>query len=169
VNQLWAPWRMELVSKGEPPSGGCIFCDLPRGADDRSNLILGRTEHTFAILNRFPYNNGHLMVVPRVHQSDLDRLADAEWAELGEMLRVADRIVRKAYGPHGTNLGMNLGRVAGAGIADHLHWHIVPRWNGDTNFMPVIAETKVMVEHLDALWEKLRPLFDSMYSRVKSW
>ena len=160
---------MELVSKGEPAGEGCIFCDLPRGKDDRENLILGRTEHTFAILNRFPYNNGHLLVVPRAHQSDLERLDDAEWAELGEMLRVADRIVRKAYGPHGTNLGMNLGRVAGAGIADHLHWHIVPRWNGDTNFMPVIAETKVMVEHLQASWEKLRPLFESTYTRVRAW
>jgi ATP adenylyltransferase len=168
MEQLWAPWRMELVSKGEPPPG-CIFCDLPKAADDRENLILGRTKNTFAILNKFPYNNGHLMVVPRSHTSELDGLGDEEHAELGEMLRVALRLVRKGYGPHGANVGMNLGRIAGAGIADHLHWHVVPRWNGDTNFMPVIGETKVMVEHLLASWDRLRPLFDAEYSQVKTW
>lgn len=160
---------MELVSRPEAARGGCIFCDLPRGTDDRNNLILGRTASTFAILNRFPYNNGHLMVVPRAHLGDLDGLADAEHAELAGMLRVASRLVRKAYGPHGSNIGMNLGRSAGAGIADHLHWHIVPRWNGDTNFMPVLGETKVMVEHLEASFDRLRPLFDAEFTTVKSW
>ena len=169
MEKLWAPWRMELVSKGEPEPGGCIFCDLPRGTDDRKNLILGRTANTFAILNRFPYNNGHLMVVPRAHVSDLESLPDGDYAELGSMLRVALRLVRGSYAPHGSNVGMNLGRSAGAGIADHLHWHIVPRWNGDTNFMPVLGETKVMVEHLEASWDRLRPLFDKEFTKVKTW
>jgi len=167
MEKLWAPWRLELIERGAPAKG-CIFCDLPRSADDRENLILGRTQRTFAILNRFPYNNGHLMVVPRSHQSDLSALGRDEHAELSEMLRVAVRLVGKAYGPDGHNVGMNLGRAAGAGIADHLHWHVVPRWNGDTNFMPVLGETKVMIEHLHASWERLRPLFDAEYSTVKS-
>ncbi|HKB77088.1 MAG TPA: HIT domain-containing protein [Myxococcales bacterium] len=171
MDQLWAPWRMELVSKGEAPSG-CIFCDLPLERDDRKNLILGRTGRTFAMLNKYPYNNGHLMVIPRMHASDVHALPDADYQELSDMLRVALRLVGRAYAPQGANLGMNLGRVAGAGIADHLHWHVVPRWGGDTNFMPVLADTKVMVEHLNATWDRLRPLFDAEYRRgepVTSW
>jgi len=171
VDQLWAPWRMELVSKGEPPSG-CIFCELPLERDDRKNLILGRTGRTFAMLNKYPYNNGHLMVIPRQHASDVHALSEVDYQELSEMLRVALRLVGRGYAPHGANLGMNLGRVAGAGIADHLHWHVVPRWGGDTNFMPVLTDTKVMVEHLNASWERLRPLFDAEYRRgaaVTSW
>lgn len=171
MDQLWAPWRMELLDKGAVPAG-CIFCDLPRAANDQENLILGRSANTFAILNKYPYNNGHLMVVPRRHTSDLLSLSADESSELTEMLRVALKLVTKAYAPHGANLGMNLGRTAGAGIADHLHWHIVPRWNGDTNFMPVLSDTKVMVEHLSASWQKLRPLFDGEYLHgepVRSW
>ncbi len=168
MDQLWAPWRMELIAKGDA-KGGCIFCDLPRSRDDRENLILGRTQHTFAILNRFPYNNGHLMVVPRAHVADLLSLPPAEHAELAEMLRVAVGLVGRAYAAQGYNLGMNLGRVAGAGIADHLHWHLVPRWGGDTNFMPVLGDTKVMIEHLHASWDRLRPLFDAGFSKVAQW
>lgn len=162
MEQLWAPWRMELIEKGGK-SPGCIFCELPRATDDRENLILGRTRHTFAILNRFPYNNGHLMVVPRAHTADLAAMPREEHEELAQMLRVAVRMVEQAYAPHGCNLGMNLGRAAGAGIAEHLHWHVVPRWNGDTNFMPVVGDTKVMIEHLHASWDRLRPLFDQEF------
>ncbi len=168
MDQLWAPWRVELIEKGAPAKG-CIFCELPRSANDRENLVLGRTQRTFAILNRFPYNNGHLMVVPRSHEADLSALDRDEHAELSEMLRVAVRLVGRAYGPAGHNIGMNLGRAAGAGIADHLHWHVVPRWAGDTNFMPVLGDTKVMIEHLHASWDRLRPLFEAEYSTVKSW
>ena len=171
MDQLWAPWRMELVSQGEAPKG-CIFCDLPRRTDDRETLVLGRTQRTFAMLNKFPYNNGHLMVIPRLHASDVHALPDEDYQELSEMLRVALRLVGRAYAPHGANLGMNLGRVAGAGIADHLHWHVVPRWGGDTNFMPVLSDTKVMIEHLHASWDRMRPLFDAEYRRgapVTSW
>jgi len=162
MDVLWAPWRMELIEK-KPSATGCIFCDLPKAGDDRGNLILGRSRHTFSILNRFPYNNGHLMVVPSRHIADLTAMPADEHAELAEMLRVAVRLLGKAYGAQGYNVGMNLGPVAGAGIADHLHWHAVPRWNGDTNFMPVIGDTKVMIEHLTASWERLRPLFDTEY------
>jgi len=168
MDQLWAPWRMELIEKGGAQQG-CIFCDLPRQTEDRENLVLGRTPHTFAILNRFPYNNGHLMVVPRSHLADLGALPDDEHQELAAKLRVAVRILGEAYRAQGYNLGMNLGTVAGAGIAAHLHWHVVPRWNGDTNFMPVLGDTKVMIEHLHASWDRLRPVFDREFSAGPPW
>jgi ATP adenylyltransferase len=152
---------MEFIEAPKP--GGCIFCDFPAEEGDeadRRNLIAHRSGSAFTILNRFPYNSGHLMVVPRAHVAALDALAGEELADLqGELLR-AVQVVRDVYRPEGMNVGMNLGRVAGAGIADHLHWHIVPRWGGDTNFMPVLADTKVMVEHLEASWEKLRRAFE---------
>ena len=168
MEQLWAPWRMELIDKGEAPAG-CIFCDLPKSSNDRENLILGRSPRTFAILNKFPYNNGHLMVVPRRHTADPHALDPDEFLELQEMLRTALGILQAAYAPHGANLGMNLGKVAGAGVADHLHWHLVPRWGGDTNFMPVLGDTKVMIEHLHASWERMRPLFDARYTKGTKW
>ena len=167
MNQLWAPWRMDLIEQGSQK--GCIFCDLPAAAKDRENLVLGRSEHTFAILNRFPYNNGHLMVVPRRHLADIADLRADEYAELGEKLRVAIRLLGAAYKAQGYNVGLNLGQVAGAGIADHVHWHVVPRWNGDTNFMPVLGDTKVMIEHLYASWDRLRPLFEREFTSVKAW
>ncbi len=157
MNRLWAPWRQELIAGGAP--AGCIFCDLPaqEGSDaDRRNLVLGRSRHSFVILNKFPYNNGHLMVVPRRHTADFAALPAEEAADLGTLLQIAVRALQASYAPDGVNLGMNLGRVAGAGIADHLHWHAVPRWNGDTNFMPVLGETKVMIEDLGRSWERLR-------------
>jgi ATP adenylyltransferase len=177
---------MELIEKALSPvhpGTGCIFCDLPcapaapeagaRAAVDRECLILGRTPRSFAILNKYPYNNGHLMVVPRHHTGDLGALEADEHLELSEMLRVALKLLQECYGPHGANIGMNMGRVAGAGVDAHLHWHIVPRWNGDTNFMPVLGDTKVMIEHLYASWERLRPLFDAEYhwrgSKVVEW
>jgi ATP adenylyltransferase len=165
VNQLWAPWRVEFIegSKGPKPAG-CIFCDFPaqQGAEaDRKNLILGRSRHSFAILNKFPYNNGHLMVVPRRHTADFAGLPKDEATDLTELLQLALKALTQVYRPEGHNLGMNLGQVAGAGIADHLHWHAVPRWNGDTNFMPVIGETKVMIEHLTASYDRLRAAFEA--------
>lgn len=161
MDTLWAPWRMEFIL-GEKPKG-CIFCLFPaeEGAEaDRKNLIVGRTRHSFAILNRFPYNNGHLMVIPRRHTADFTSLGDEELEDLHRLLRLSLSVVKEGYNPQGYNIGMNLGAVAGAGIAEHLHYHIVPRWGGDTNFMPVIGETKVMVEHLLQSYDKLRPLFD---------
>ena len=168
MDQLWAPWRMDLIEKGQP-QGGCIFCDLPRRSNDKDNLILGRTRNAFAILNKFPYNNGHLMIVPRTHTGDIGKLSPEEYPELDEALRTAIRLLGAAYKAQGYNVGMNLGQVAGAGIADHLHWHVVPRWNGDTNFMPVLGETKVMIEHLHASWDRLRAPFEKEFSTVASW
>lgn len=161
MDVLWAPWRMEFI-KAEAPAG-CIFCDFPAqtGADaDRKNLVLGRSPLSFAILNKFPYNNGHLMVIPRRHTAEFTSLSPEESQDLHRLLQLSVRILSEAYRPDGFNVGMNLGRSAGAGIADHLHYHVVPRWNGDTNFMPAIAQTKVMIEHLQASHDRLRPLFD---------
>lgn len=159
MQTLWAPWRMEYIKQDKPQ--GCIFCTLPAEDRDRDNLVLGRSEHAFAMLNRFPYNSGHLMVIPRRHVADLGALPEAEFEDLQRLLRAAAAVLGEVYRPEGMNVGMNLGRIAGAGIAEHLHWHLVPRWGGDTNFMPVVAETKVMVEHLDQAWERLRPRFDA--------
>lgn len=157
---LWAPWRMEFIRAAKPDR--CIFCDFPAEVGeeaDRRNLIVHRTPHAFAILNRYPYNSGHLMVVPRVHQSDLEALAPEVLRDLTEELARAVAAVKQAYRPEGLNVGMNLGPVAGAGIADHLHWHVVPRWKGDTNFMPVIADLRVVPEALDESWARLRAGF----------
>jgi ATP adenylyltransferase len=141
---------------------GCIFCDLPaqEGEEaDRRNLVVHRSPHSFAILNRYPYNSGHLMVVPRQHLSALEDLPPEPFADLHQELARALAAVKRAYRPEGMNLGMNLGRVGGAGIADHLHWHVVPRWIGDTNFMPVIGDVRVVPEALDEAWGRLRAAF----------
>jgi ATP adenylyltransferase len=156
---LWAPWRMEFIRAEK--SEGCIFCDFPAQgeANDRRNLIVHRSARSFTILNRYPYNAGHLMVIPRAHVADFDHLGAEELADLNEELRLAVAVVRRVCGPEGLNVGMNLGKVAGAGIVDHMHWHVVPRWAGDNNFMPVLADQRVVVEHLDATWERLRAGF----------
>ncbi len=161
MNQpLWAPWRMEYIASDKPK--GCIFCGFMSAApgDDRKNLVVHRTAHAFTCLNRFPYNSGHLMVIPRQHGAELGALAPDAWSALQDELRRAERVVRGVYRPEGLNLGMNLGQIAGAGILDHLHWHIVPRWAGDNNFMPVLADTRVVVQSLDEAWERLSAAFE---------
>lgn len=157
---LWAPWRMTFVTAGK--KGGCIFCDKPRARDARENLVLAITRSSVVMLNRYPYNSAHLLIAPRKHVSDLDRLTLAERAELGETLRRSMTILRETLSPEGMNVGMNLGAAAGAGVADHLHWHIVPRWGGDTNFMPVIAAVRVMPQHLLETYDTLYPRFASL-------
>ena len=153
---LWAPWRMEFIEAEKPE--GCIFCRFPaeEGEEaDRRNLIVHRSARSFTILNRFPYNNGHVMTVPRAHVARLEDLDPADFTDLQAELRRAVEVIRAAYRPEGMNVGMNLGKVAGAGIADHLHWHVVPRWGGDNNFMPVLADVRVIVEALDQAWSRL--------------
>ena len=153
---VWAPWRMEYV--GQKVERGCIFCGALAG-DPRERLLLGTTEKTLVMLNRYPYQNGHLMVAPRRHTADLPGLPPDEHADLADTLRRALASLGEAFGPEGFNVGMNLGACAGAGVVDHLHWHIVPRWSGDTNFMPVLADVRVMPQHLVATYERLRPAF----------
>jgi ATP adenylyltransferase len=152
---LWAPWRMEFIRSEKPK--GCIFCEFPAAppSEDRKNLLVHRSAHAFTCLNKFPYNSGHVMVIPRAHVAELGALAPDAWADLQAELRLAADVVKAVYAPEGMNVGMNLGKVAGAGIADHLHWHVVPRWGGDNNFMPVLADQRVVVEALDEAWSRL--------------
>jgi ATP adenylyltransferase len=146
TRQLWAPWRLDYVqSADEQP--GCVFC-LARDGDDEERLVVHRGDRTLVLLNRFPYSSGHLMVAPARHVGDLAELADEEALEVHRLATRALAALRETYAPEGYNLGWNLGRVAGAGIVDHVHLHVVPRWGGDTNFMPVLADVKVLPEHL---------------------
>jgi len=157
---LWAPWRMEFIQEdGKTKKDGCIFCGLCGEKEDRRNLILHRAKESFVILNKYPYNNGHLMVVPNTHQADLSNLAVTTWNEMNAFAKHCIEALKEVYRPEGFNLGMNLGTAAGAGIKDHLHLHIVPRWVGDTNFMPVLADTKSMPQHLDVCYEQLHSYF----------
>ena len=157
--RLWAPWRMVYVGKGET-TGGCIFCDKPKEDRDAENMIVHRGETMFVILNAFPYNSGHLMIVPYRHLSDVRLLEPDELAEWMALAQRSITALETAFKPEGYNMGANLGRAAGAGIADHLHLHIVPRWNGDTNFMPVVGDVKVLPEALEQSYHKLKTAFD---------
>jgi ATP adenylyltransferase len=163
MKTLWAPWRMTLISAGKPR--GCIFCDKPRAADQRESLVLVVTRGSVVMLNKYPYNSGHLLVAPRRHVAELDRLRPTERSDLSETLSCSIAIVRRKLRPEGINVGMNLGRVAGAGVADHVHWHIVPRWAGDTNFMPVIDSVKVIPQHLLETYDTLEPRFAALRGR----
>jgi ATP adenylyltransferase len=159
MERLWSPWRSEYVTSAGN-SDDCIFCDhLARGADEDAHILF-RGDMTFAILNAYPYNSGHLMVAPLRHVGELEDVEAGELQELMETVRRSVSVLKGAMRPHGFNVGLNLGRVAGAGLPGHLHVHVVPRWGGDTNFMPVVGETKVMPELLADTYAKLRPLFE---------
>lgn len=160
MEKLWAPWRMAYIAVPQPE--GCVFCSKPGTGKDREELILHRGETCFIIMNLFPYNNGHVMVVPYRHTADLLSLTAAEQAEMMRLTQFCVRVLGEAIHPEAFNLGMNLGRTAGAGIADHLHMHVVPRWNGDTNFMPVIGETKVLPDALFAGYDKIKAVVDRL-------
>lgn len=156
---LWAPWRMEYITDSHKDDE-CIFCALPKGSDDRKSLIVYRDTHVFVILNRYPYNNGHLMVVPYKHTSEISALSDKEKLELFNVIQHSQHVLKKVMAAQGYNIGANLGTVAGAGIDTHIHFHVVPRWIGDTNCMPVISGTKVISESLGDTWEKLYKEFN---------
>lgn len=155
---LWAPWRIEYIASEK--EDGCIFCTKPRQMEDQNNLILFRGEYCYVIMNYYPYNNGHLMVVPYKHTSEMADLSKEENAEMMALLNRCIRVLKQEMMPNGFNIGMNLGEVAGAGVKDHLHFHIVPRWNGDMNFMPVTGHTKVIPEALEETWKKLKRRFE---------
>ena len=158
MDQLWAPWRLAYVAnpkeqqKPQTPDA-CFICQGVHGTDDRANLLVYRTPLSVVVLNKFPYNNGHLLVAPRVHKGRPDELEPEQLLDLQLVLRKMIGILEQRMNPDGFNVGLNLGKVAGAGLPGHLHWHIVPRWNGDTNFMPVLTDTKVIVQSLDALYD----------------
>lgn len=159
MRNLYAPWRVEYVEAGPEP--GCLFCRVAAASptDDRRNLVLHREPQALVVLNKFPYNPGHLMVAPRAHQPSLADLDDDQTLILMRLVRRSLRVLERELRPDGFNVGANLGRVAGAGVPDHVHLHVVPRWSGDTNFMPLLAEVKVVNEHVERTWERLTRAF----------
>lgn len=161
MKRLWAPWRMVYVDAGDKDEG-CIFCTKPQHPDRREALILTETKHSLIMLNKYPYNSGHLLLAPKRHERQLEDLPEDEHADLQQALRRSLAVVRAALNPGGINVGMNLGKCAGAGVENHLHWHVVPRWEGDTNFMPVLGETRVMPQHLLDSYDRLKPHFASV-------
>jgi ATP adenylyltransferase len=157
MEQIWAPWRIEYIQMQKPE--GCILCDKPEQKDDVANYILYRGDNNFVIMNSYPYNPGHLMVAPYRHVANLEELTDEERHEHFGMVSRGVKLLKEVFGPAGFNIGMNIGKVAGAGIDDHIHTHIVPRWQGDTNFMPVIADVRVVPEALAETYKKLQGKF----------
>ncbi|MEE8178134.1 MAG: HIT domain-containing protein [Acidobacteriota bacterium] len=162
MDYLWSPWRYQYVTQHPPPEG-CVFCakiqDKPQQENDEENFVLHRGRNNFVILNLFPYTSGHLMVVPYRHIGQLSAADDATWTEMMALTRKAEQALQQAYRPDGINLGMNIGKSAGAGIAEHIHMHVLPRWHADSNFVTVIGETRVLPEALSDTYRKLKPLF----------
>jgi ATP adenylyltransferase len=157
TERLWAPWRLEYVTRGDQ-TAGCIFC-LALRPPDPDSLIVFEGSSCFVILNLYPYNNGHLMVVPHRHVASLAGLSSEELEEVGRLTQRCEIALTEAYQPHGMNVGINLGKSAGAGVLEHVHVHVVPRWNGDTNFMTVVGNMRVLPEDLSASAARLRPIF----------
>lgn len=156
MERIWAPWRLEYVAAGcDKKSDGCLFCNKFSSKDDQRNFVVKRSENAFIMLNIFPYNNGHLMIAPARHVADIEELSKAEKEEMFDLLVEAKVMLKSVLNPDGFNIGINCGDIAGAGIADHIHIHIVPRWKGDTNFMPVLSDTRVIPQSLNSLYEKL--------------
>jgi ATP adenylyltransferase len=156
-NNLWAPWRGEYV--GGEREEGCVFCLARSDAENPKQLVVATGECSFVIMNRFPYSTGHLMVLPNEHVAELEDVAPQLWSEMFELAKVAKAALSKLYTPDGFNMGLNLGPAAGAGIAQHLHLHIVPRWEGDNNFMPVLADVRVQPQHMDEVYLALKREF----------
>ena len=161
MERLWSPWRMEYIQASKDVvEDRCVFCALLEEGDPDGERILRLEPLVFVALAKYPYAPGHLLVLPTRHVADLEGLTEDEQSAIARLVRTSVRVLRDASEPHGFNIGLNLGRAAGAGIPEHLHWHVVPRWGGDTNFMPVIAQTRVMPELLDETYAKLRPRFE---------
>ena len=160
MDRLWAPWRIEYLRA--PKEEGCIFCDKPAADDERETLILYRGEYSFILMNLYPYNNGHLMLAPYVHESDPLNISVETKSEIMVLADTSMEILKSALKAEGFNFGANIGKAGGAGIADHLHYHLVPRWSGDTNFMPVLGHTKIVMEGLSETYDSLRPAFDKI-------
>lgn len=161
MKTLWAPWRMAYILSDK--THGCIFCEMPKQerSKDRDNLILYRSSHTFVMMNRYPYNNGHLMVVPYPHTPSFDGLTDKALVDFMKVTQHSVNSLKKVFMPEGFNIGINIGKIAGAGMEDHLHLHMVPRWAGDTSFMTVLDEVRVIPEHIMDTYDKLFSIFNS--------
>lgn len=159
---LWAPWRIKYIERPKSDDNICVFCEKIEQGDDRKKLVLYRGKSCYVVMNLYPYNNAHLMVVPYKHTDNISELSVEERLELMNLLVICKEVIQKSMAPHGFNIGMNLGTVAGAGVKDHLHFHIVPRWSGDTNFMPVFGKSDVISEGLEQTWERLKKIFDQL-------
>jgi ATP adenylyltransferase len=163
MEKLWSPWRSQYIDSIKIKDKDCIFCSMASlNIEDPKSLIIDKSTHTFTVLNLFPYNNGHLLIVPYKHTSDLEIFTQEENIEIMAKLQLAQKALKLVYGPEGFNLGANLGKVSGAGIDEHIHFHIVPRWNGDTNFMPVLGEVKVISQDLLVTKKKLIEAYHSI-------
>ena len=156
LDRLWSPWRLEYVKSAVASPSGCFLCEADNAGEDRARLVLYRERLTFVMMNLFPYNNGHLLVSSRRHVANLEDLSLEELTSLFDVVRKSKGWLDKAYSPHGYNIGVNIGRVAGAGHPEHVHVHIVPRWEGDVNFMPVLGAVKVISEGLQASWDAIK-------------
>jgi ATP adenylyltransferase len=158
MDYLWTPWRYHYIKSADAATG-CIFCEKPKEQDDEQNLIVHRAKHNFIILNAYPYTSGHAMIVPYQHTDELQKLESAAATEMMALAQQMETLLRKLYKPDGINLGMNIGKAAGAGIAGHLHMHILPRWVADANFVSVIGETRILPEDLATTWKRMRDTF----------
>ncbi len=155
METIWAPWRVNYITRGKDEDKKCVFCRIFNEKKDKKNFILIRREHCFVVLNLYPYNNGHVLIVPNRHVKDIQKLKDVEKMEIFSLIEEMQSLLDEQMKPQGYNIGINLGRVAGAGFPGHLHIHVVPRWKGDANFMPVIGKTKVISQSLNALYKLL--------------
>ena len=162
MDYLWTPWRYAYITTASKNEGkdGCIFCELPKLADEEAKIVY-RGQHCYIILNSFPYTSGHVMVVPFAHLDELQKLPDAAAQEMIALTQKMESVLRQIYSPDGINLGMNIGRAAGAGVVGHVHMHLLPRWVGDTNFMTVVGESRVLPEALDVTYERIKRALDS--------
>lgn len=161
MDRVWAPWRTEYISSASKSDEGCFLC--VKKDDDERALVVGRNQNAFVIMNRFPYTNGHVMVVPVRHVGSIEQLADEETIDMMRLVKQMTTVFKHEFNVGGLNIGMNIGRAAGAGLEDHCHIHMVPRWFGDTNFMPILGETRVISEHLYTSYERLKKRFIETY------
>jgi ATP adenylyltransferase len=159
LQRLWSPWRSQYVGSAGGDTGNCVFCDIRSSSSDEENFVLHRASHNLIVLNLYPYTSGHLLIVPYEHVAELSSTSKETSDELMDLTKRCESVLRETYNPEGLNIGMNLGKAAGAGIMDHVHLHILPRWNGDTNFMTAIGETRVLPEDLNTTYQKLRGHF----------
>jgi len=160
MQQMWTPWRMAYIRREKRP--GCIFCEMLGAEDDRGQLILHRSELSFLVLNKFPYNNGHLMAVPYRHVDTLEALTAEEAVDMMALVSLGIRALRRSTNPEGFNIGVNIGKIAGAGVIDHVHTHVVPRWGGDTNFMPVLADVRLIPQDLNETYRELKAAVEEL-------
>lgn len=169
MDKLWSPWRSKYIEsfgpKGEKEKG-CLFCRIANENKDKENYVVFRSKHSYIVMNLFPYNAGHLMIVPYNHCSKLSELDDEINLDCTRMVNLGIEVLEASIYPHGYNIGVNIGKVSGAGIEDHIHFHIVPRWSGDTNFMPVLNEVKIVSEYMEITYEKLLKALESAIAKA---